>query len=148
MPNDPIAAVVQYVAAFNRGDAKAMAATCADPMQILDGMAPHVWQGPTASEDWWRDVLTEGAHLGATPACYGFTVIAKVKPGTADAVREYGHTLAKALEEDPYLLAPLKLHYLRWVLSDDDTASCITGSSTPTSTSTPRTPSPFSQRRA
>ena len=22
-------------------------------MQILDGMSPHVWQGPTASEDWW-----------------------------------------------------------------------------------------------
>ncbi|MER6976239.1 YybH family protein [Streptomyces carpinensis] len=66
MSNDPIAAVVQYVDAFNRGDAKAMAATCADPMQILDGMAPHVWQGPTACEDWWRDVLTEGAHLRAS----------------------------------------------------------------------------------
>ena len=33
-----------------------MAATCADPMQILDGMSPHVWQGPTAAEDWWKDV--------------------------------------------------------------------------------------------
>ncbi|MEV5880384.1 nuclear transport factor 2 family protein [Streptomyces sp. NPDC052101] len=66
MSNDPMAAVVEYVDAFNRGDAKAMAATCADPMQILDGMAPHVWQGPTAGEDWWRDVLTEGAHLGAS----------------------------------------------------------------------------------
>ncbi len=64
--NDPIATVVQYVDAFNRGDAEAMAATCADPMQILDGMAPHVWQGPTAGEDWWRDVLTEGARLGAS----------------------------------------------------------------------------------
>jgi len=29
--------------------------------------------------------------------------------------------LAKALESDPYLLAPLKLHYLRWVLFDNDT---------------------------
>ena len=24
------------------------------------------WQGPTASEDWWRDVLAEGEHLGAS----------------------------------------------------------------------------------
>ena len=64
--NDPMAAVRQYVDAFNTGDVKAMAATCPDPMQILDGMAPHVWQGPTASEDWWRDVLTEGEHLGAS----------------------------------------------------------------------------------
>lgn len=65
-PNDPMAAVRQYLDAFNNGDVDAMAAVCADPMQILDGMAPHVWQGPTAARDWWRDVLAEGAHLGAS----------------------------------------------------------------------------------
>ncbi|GIG00985.1 hypothetical protein [Catellatospora citrea] len=62
-----------------------------------------------------------GPVFPRTPACYGFTIIAKVKPGRADVMREYGNTLAKALEADPYLLAPLKLHYLRWVLFDDDT---------------------------
>ena len=56
-----------------------------------------------------------------TPACYGFTVIAEVKPGRADAMRAYGQRLATALEADPFVLAPLKLHYLRWVLFDDDT---------------------------
>lgn len=56
-----------------------------------------------------------------TPACYGFTIIARIKPGTADTIRGYGLKLATALETDPYLLAPLKLHYLRWVLFDDDT---------------------------
>ena len=56
-----------------------------------------------------------------TPACYGFTIIAKIKPGTADTIRNYGYGLAAALEKDPNLLAPLKLHYLRWVLFDDDT---------------------------
>lgn len=56
-----------------------------------------------------------------TPACYGFTLIAKVKPGTAETVRNYGYKLAAALEKNPQLLAPLKLHYLRWVLFDDDT---------------------------
>jgi ketosteroid isomerase-like protein len=64
--DDPMVAVRQYVDAFNRGDSKAMAATCADPMQILDGMSPHVWQGATASQDWWKDVLAEGQHLGAS----------------------------------------------------------------------------------
>ncbi|CRZ18029.1 YybH family protein [Mycolicibacterium neworleansense] len=63
---DPMAAVRRYIDAFNNGDADAMAAVCADPMQILDGMAPHVWQGPRATQDWWRDVLTEGQHLGAS----------------------------------------------------------------------------------
>ena len=56
-----------------------------------------------------------------TPACYGFTIIAKVKPGRAAAIRAYGNNLAKALEPNPYILASLKLHYLRWVLFDDDT---------------------------
>lgn len=64
--SDPMAAVHRYVAGFNSGDVTAMAAACAEPMQILDGMSPHVWQGPTAAEDWWRDVLTEGQHLGAS----------------------------------------------------------------------------------
>ena len=63
--NDPMAAVRRYVDAFNNGDVKAMAATCAEPMQILDGMSPHVWQGPKAAENWWRDVLTEGEHLAS-----------------------------------------------------------------------------------
>jgi hypothetical protein len=62
-----------------------------------------------------------GPVFPRTPACYGFTIVAGVKPGRADALREYGRRLAEALESDPYVLAPLKLHYLRWVLFDDDT---------------------------
>jgi hypothetical protein len=62
-----------------------------------------------------------GPIFPKTPACYGFTIIANVKPGAADAIRGYGAKLAKALESDPLLLAPLKLHYLRWVLFDNDT---------------------------
>jgi len=28
-----------------------------------------------------------------TPACYGFTIIAKIKPGREDAIRAYGKTI-------------------------------------------------------
>jgi len=63
---DPVSAVHQYIDGFNKADVKAMAAMCADPMSILDGMAPHVWHGPTATQDWHRDVLIEGEHAGAT----------------------------------------------------------------------------------
>lgn len=59
-----------------------------------------------------------GPIFPKTPACYGFTVIAKIKPGREPVIREYGKRLEKALEGDPYFLAPLKLHYLRWVLFD------------------------------
>ena len=63
---DPMAAVRQYIDGFNKGDHKGMAATFADPGSILDGMAPHVWQGPTATQDWYRDVLIEGKQHGAS----------------------------------------------------------------------------------
>ena len=51
-----------------------------------------------------------------TPANYGFSILAKVKPGREAAVREYGNTIEKAVAETPDVLAPLKLHYLRWLL--------------------------------
>jgi hypothetical protein len=62
-----------------------------------------------------------GPMFPKTPACHGFTIVANVRPGKAEAIRGYGQRLAQALETDPYVLAPLKLHYLRWVLFDDDT---------------------------
>jgi hypothetical protein len=53
-----------------------------------------------------------------TPANYGFTIIAKVKPGREQNVRDYGKTIEAAVKADPHVLAPLRLHYLRWVLFD------------------------------
>ena len=89
--NDPMAAVRRYVDTFNNGDVKAMAATCAEPMQILDGMSPHVWQGPTAAEDWWRDVLTEGEHLGASG--YHITL---GEPRHVDVTGDYAYVVVPA----------------------------------------------------
>ena len=64
--DDPVSIVRRYMEAFNRADGKAMAALFAVPGAILDGMAPHVWTGPTAAEDWFRDVSIEAAHLGTS----------------------------------------------------------------------------------
>ena len=64
MADSPFDAVRRYVAAFNAADIDAMAAACDDTMQILDGMPPHTWQGPTATRAWWRDVMAESEHLG------------------------------------------------------------------------------------
>jgi len=57
-----------------------------------------------------------GPVFPKTPANYGFTIIAKVKPGREQTVREYGKKIENAIAESPSALAPLKLHYLRWVL--------------------------------
>ncbi len=59
-----------------------------------------------------------GPVFPRTPACHGFTLIAKIKPGREEAFREHGKTIEKAVEGDPYVLASLKLHYLRWLLFD------------------------------
>jgi hypothetical protein len=59
-----------------------------------------------------------GPVFPRTPANYGFTVIAKVKPGREQAIREYGKTIEEAVKGDQTVLAPLRLHYLRWVLFD------------------------------
>ena len=63
---DPMATVRQYIDNFNKGDGEAMAATFAVPGSILDGMPPHFWLGPTASQDWYRDVLMESEQHGAS----------------------------------------------------------------------------------
>jgi hypothetical protein len=59
-----------------------------------------------------------GPIFPRTPACYGFTIIAKIIPGREENVREHGKTIEKAVAETPDCLAVLKLHYLRWVLFD------------------------------
>jgi ketosteroid isomerase-like protein len=65
-PDQPMTVLRQYIDAFNKGDVKAMAACFAVPGSILDGMAPHLWQGLTATQDWYRDVLIEGKQHGAS----------------------------------------------------------------------------------
>jgi hypothetical protein len=64
--SDPLAAVQKYIDAFNRGDDEGMSAMFSLPGSILDGMPPHLWLGPTASQDWYRDVLIEGEQHGAS----------------------------------------------------------------------------------
>ena len=59
-----------------------------------------------------------GPIFPKTPACYGFTIIAKIKPGREQAIREYGKKIEKTIAELPDGLAVLQLHYLRWVLFD------------------------------
>ena len=57
-----------------------------------------------------------GPTYPRTPACYGFTIIAKIKPGSEAVIRQYGNTIEKTIAGLPDALEVLKLHYLRWVL--------------------------------
>ena len=57
-----------------------------------------------------------GPVFPRTPACYGFSIIAKIIPGREEVFREYGRNIEKAVAATPDVLAVLKLHYLRWNL--------------------------------
>lgn len=60
-----------------------------------------------------------GSIMPVTPA-NGFTLICRTKPGSGDAIRAYGVRLEEAIKSAPDALAILRLHYLRWILFDDD----------------------------
>jgi hypothetical protein len=83
---EPMGAVRQYI------DVEGLAATCAVPASILDGMAPHVWQGPTACKDWYRDVLTTGEREGAT----GYFVTLE-EPRHVDVSGDRGYVVVPAI---------------------------------------------------
>jgi len=59
-----------------------------------------------------------GPIFPKTPACYGFSIIAKIKPGTEGNFYKYAQNIEAGVAATPDLLAVLKLHYLRWNLSD------------------------------
>lgn len=86
-------------------------------------MANEDWTKPAAmaipKEGYFQKEMGRfGPIFPRTPANYGFTVIAKVKPGREDTIRAYGKTIEDAIKADPTFLKPLRLHYLRWVLFD------------------------------
>jgi hypothetical protein len=79
------------------------------------------WTKPAAmaipKEGYFR--LEQGRYgpvFPKTPANYGFTIIAKIKPGREQAVRDHGKVIEKGVAENPSILAVLKLHYLRWLV--------------------------------
>jgi ketosteroid isomerase-like protein len=88
---DPVSTVQQYIDGFNNADIKAMVGMCADPMSILDGMAPHIWHGSTACQDWYRDVLAECEHQGAKDY-----QVALGKPAHANVTGDAAYVVAPA----------------------------------------------------
>ena len=99
-------------------------------MPVLEAAPPKTT--PSEQNDWARPQAMAipkegyfqfergryGPVYPKTPASYGFTIIAKVKPGREQAVRGYAKTIESAVRGNPSVLGPLKLHFLRWVLFD------------------------------
>ena len=83
------------------------------------------WTKPAAMAipegGFFKDQVEQGRYgpiFPKTPACYGFSIIAKIIPGREPVFYEYAKNIEKAVADQPDVLAVLKLHYLRWNLFD------------------------------
>ncbi len=83
------------------------------------------WTKPAAlaipEGGYFKDKVEQGRYgpvFPQTPACYGFSIMAKIKPGTKQNFYAYAQNIEKAVGATPDCLAVLKLHYLRWLLFD------------------------------
>src|SRR5438067_13488520 len=90
---------------------------------MSDASKQTSWTKPAATAipkgGFFKDKVEQGRYgpiFPKTPACYGFTIIAKIIPGREEAFYEHARNIEKAVAGQPDVLAVLKLHYLRWVL--------------------------------
>jgi hypothetical protein len=121
---------------------RAMLLSCCGTLKVASANFPPMpvmgkdatMQDTPKQEDWtkpaamaipkggfFKDKVEQGRYgpiFPKTPACYGFSIIAKIIPGREPVFYEYAKNIEKAVAEQPDILAVLKLHYLRWNLFD------------------------------
>ncbi len=90
---------------------------------MSDSTKQSDWTRPAAMAipkgGFFEDKVEQGRYgpiFPKSPACYGFSILAKVIPGREERFYEYAKTIEQAVADQPDCLAVLKLHYLRWVL--------------------------------
>ena len=88
---------------------------------MSDSAKQQDWTKPSAMAipkgGYSKDKVEQGRYgpiFPKTPACYGFSIIAKLKPGGEEACYQHAKKIEEAVAKDPSCLAVLKLHYLRW----------------------------------
>ena len=81
------------------------------------------WSKPAAMAipkgGYFQDKVEQGRYgpiFPKTPACYGFSILAKIIPGREDVFYKYAKYIEETIAAQPDALAVLQLHYLRWVL--------------------------------
>ena len=88
-----------------------------DPSDQKDWLKPVAMAIPKGG--YFPDKVEKGRYgpiFPRTPACYGFSILAKIIPGREDVFYEYARKIEATIASQPDALAVLKLHYLRWVL--------------------------------
>ena len=90
---------------------------------MSDGAKREDWTKPAAMAipkgGYFEDKVEQGRYgpiFPKTPACYGFSIVAKVIPGRDEAFYNHAKVMEKSIAEQPDVIGVLKAHYLRWVL--------------------------------
>jgi hypothetical protein len=90
---------------------------------MTDTTKQNDWTKPAAMAipegGYFKEQVEQGRYgpiFPKSPACYGFSIVAKVIPGREESFYEHAKKIEKAVAEQPDCLAVLKLHYLRWLL--------------------------------
>jgi len=81
-----MAPVHQFVDGFNKGDAKAALAACADQVSIIDEFPPHEWHGAGACATWAKDYEADSKKNGVTD---GVVTLGKPRQVDVDGDRAY-----------------------------------------------------------
>src|SRR6187399_1878007 len=81
------------------------------------------WTRPAAMAipkgGFFTDKVEQGRYgpvFPKTPACYGFSILAKVIPGREPVFYDYAKSIEATIAAAPDALSILKLHYLRWIM--------------------------------
>ena len=106
------------------------------------------WSKPAAMAipkgGYFQDKVEQGRYgpiFPKTPACYGFSILAKIIPGREDVFYKYAKDIETTIAAQPDALAVCNCTICAGCSfpSRGTPISCIRESSTPTSTSTPKT---------
>ena len=105
-----MAVVNQFTDAFNKGDTKTAAATCAEQTSIIDEFPPHEWHGAGGCAKWMADYDADAKKNGITDG--------NVKLGTAKHVDVTG--------DRAYVVVPADYTYKMKGKPVKETASLLT----------------------
>jgi len=83
--------VKQFVDSFNKGDAKAAVAACADQTIIIDEFPPHEWHGAGACSTWMNDYDTDAKKNAITDG-----VVTLGKPKHVDVSGDHAYVVIPA----------------------------------------------------
>ena len=77
------------------------------------------WSKPVAMAipkgGYFQDKVEQGRYgpiFPKTPACYGFSILAKIIPGREEVFYKYAKSIEETIAAQPDALAVLQLHYL------------------------------------